>query len=66
MWKAYVRNVTIFYVRNIGKFYRQAAGGLQLGLHPAAALHGGELPRLGTFVGQDEAVCVGGMLQFGC
>ena len=27
MWKAYVRNVTIFYVRNIGKFYRQAAGG---------------------------------------
>ena len=44
----------------------EAAGGLQLGLHPAAALHGGELPRLGTFVGQDEAVGVGGMLQFGC
>ena len=25
MWKAYVRKVTIFYVRNIGQFYRQAA-----------------------------------------
>ena len=44
----------------------EAAGGLQLGLHPAAALHGGELPRLGTFVGKDEAIGVGGMLQLGC
>ena len=25
--KAYVRKVTMFYVRNIGQFYRQAAGG---------------------------------------
>ena len=25
MWKAYVRKVTIFHVRNIGHFYRQAA-----------------------------------------